>query len=371
MKVLHFYKSYYPDSFGGVEQVIYQLAEGAQANGIDTEVLFLSPQGAARNRPIGKHLSHCSKRDLQIASTAFSLSAFSDFKELAREADLVHYHFPWPFMDLVHFASRLNKPCVVSYHSDIVKQKTLLQLYKPLMHSFLSHMDRIVASSPNYVDTSEVLQRYREKIRVIPYGLDRSTYVSPSQQTLDKWQSRIGSKFFLFMGVLRYYKGLHILLEAMAGSPYPVVIAGAGPIENELREQAAQLGLTNLRLVGEVSEEDKAALFQLCYAVLFPSHLRSEAFGISLLEGAMYGKALISSEIGTGTTFVNIDGTTGIVVPPSAPATLRTAMDRLWSDPQLCETLGQQAKQRYESLFTSQHMVERYMLLYREVLDSR
>ena len=59
------------------------------------------------------------------------------------------------------------------------------------------------------------------------------------------------------------------------------------------------------------------ALLALSYAILFPSHLRSEAFGISLLEGAMFGKPLISSEIGTGTTYINIDGKTGVVVPPS------------------------------------------------------
>ena len=261
MKVLHFYKTYYPHSYGGVEQVIFQLAEGGRQLGLETEVLSLSPHGNERNQPIGRHIGHYAKRDIQLASTGFSLSAIGAFRELATSADVVHYHFPWPFMDLLHFIVPPGKPSLVSYHSDIVRQQMLLRLYSPLMERFLSSVGRIVAASPNYVQSSEVLQRHLSKVRVIPYGLDEATYAEPSPQVLERWRTQVGAEFFLFVGVLRYYKGLHILLEAAAGSPYPIVIAGAGPVENELREKTAQLGLTNLHLVGEVSEEDKSALF--------------------------------------------------------------------------------------------------------------
>ena len=368
MRILHFYKTYHPDSFGGIEQVIYQLAEGGTAYGIEAEVLYLSAQGPSRNQQVGKHISHSAKLDFQLASSSFSWSAFQDFARLAREVDLVHYHFPWPFMDMVHFASRLNKPTVVSYHSDIIKQKHLLRLYRPLMNRFLSSMNRIVAASPNYLHSSTVLQDHADKVCVIPYGLDRNTYAQPDEQRLATWKARVGERFFLFVGVLRYYKGLHILLDAMASTPYAVVIAGAGPIEQELKAHALRLGLQNLHFVGQVSEEDKAALFNLCYAVTFPSHLRSEAFGISLLEGAMYGKPLISSEIGTGTTYINIDGETGLVVPPSAPLALRQAMKTLWDNPSLAHRMGLAAQQRYEQLFTSERMTEAYATLYRDVL---
>ena len=113
------------------------------------------------------------------------------------------------------------------------------------------------------------------------------------------WKRVIGQNFFVFVGVLRYYKGLHILMEAAQNSAWPVVVIGAGPVENALREQARELGLLNVKFLGGVSEEDKVAILKLSYALVFPSHLRSEAFGISLLEGAMFGKPLISSEIGT------------------------------------------------------------------------
>ena len=180
----------------------------------------------------------------------------------------------------------------------------------------------------------------------------------------------MGDKFFLFVGVLRYYKGLHILLDAVANSDYPVVIVGAGPIEAELKAHAARLGLTHVLFVGALDEDDKVALLTLCYAVAFPSHLRSEAFGISLLEGALYGKPMISSEIGTGTTYINIDGDTGIVVPPSDPQALGQAMRQLWDNPQLAHDMGKRAAARYWELFTAEQMARSYTALYHELVAS-
>jgi len=201
-KVLHFYKTYYPDTMGGVEQVIFQLAEGGFAYGIESDVLTLTSRGRVRRERIGSHHVHRSNLDLHVASTGFSLSAFRDFTELAKQADIVHYHFPWPYMDMLHFATRLDKPAVVSYHSDIVKQKFLLKLYQPLMHKFLGSVDRIVAASPNYVASSPVLQRHLSKVSVIPYGLDEATYPVPSAESWILAQTFGSERFFLFVGAI-------------------------------------------------------------------------------------------------------------------------------------------------------------------------
>jgi rhamnosyl/mannosyltransferase len=173
----------------------------------------------------------------------------------------------------------------------------------------------------------------------------------------------------LFVGVLRYYKGLHILIEAAQGTDYPIVIVGAGPIEGELKAQVAQLGLNNIHFLGQLSDEDKVALLTLSYGVVFPSHLRSEAFGVSLLEGAMYGKPMISSEIGTGTTFINIADETGLVVPPSDPAALKQAMQYLWEHPEHAAEMGRRAEERYWKYFTAEKMVGAYAKLYRELVQ--
>jgi rhamnosyl/mannosyltransferase len=367
MRVLHFYKTYYPDSVGGIEQVIRQLCVGTGRLGVTNQVLSLSRDKHLEPFTFEGHAVHRVPLTFEIASNACSVAAIGELARMAAAADVVHYHFPWPFMDLAHFMARVKKPSLVTYHSDIVRQKHLLRLYQPLKHRFLQSVDTIVATSPNYMASSAVLDRYRDKTRVITYGLDRGTYPRPDPERLAHWRAKAGPRFFLFVGVLRYYKGLHILLDAVAGTDYPVVIVGAGPIEQELKAHAARLGLTNVMFVGAVDDLDKVALLELCYAVAFPSHLRSEAFGISLLEGAMFGKPMISSEIGTGTTYINVDQETGLVVPPSDPVALREAMRTLWDNPELAAAMGRRAEARYRELFTSEQMATSYTELYREL----
>lgn len=368
MKVLHFFKTYYPDTTGGIEQVIFQLCQGSRAFGVQGQVLTLSPNPSPERIQVADHSVVRVKENFNLASTGFSLSAFSTFKAMAAEADLVHFHFPWPMMDLVHFATRHGRPTVLSYHSDIIKQRTLLKLYAPLMNRMLGSMDRILVASPNYQRTSETLKPFADKTVVVPYGLDETAYPQVSAERQAHWQAQVPDKFFLFVGVLRYYKGLSTLLDALEGVDYPVLILGGGPQEQELKAQAERLQLRNVRFLGRLDDEDKACLLQLSHALVFPSHLRSEAFGISLLEASMYSKPMISCEIGTGTTFVNIDGETGLAVPPENPQALRGALRRLWDNPEEAARFGAQARARFEALFTAQRMCERTIEVYRQLV---
>ena len=368
MRVLHFFRTYYPDSYGGIEQVIFQLCEAMSPIGIESEVLSLSRNPAPESHLIGSHRAHYAKLNFEIASTGVSFAVIRSFRTLAAEADIVHYHYPWPFMDVVHFTARARKPTVVTYHSDIIRQKRLRYIYRPLERAFFNSVDTIVSTSPNYVATSPILRRYQHKLHVIPIGIDQARYPKVSEERRSYWRQRFGERFFLFVGMLRYYKGLHILLEAVTGAEYPVLIMGAGPVERDLRAQVEHLKANNVHFLGALPDEDKVALIELSAGVVFPSHLRAEAFGIFLLEGAMFAKPLISSEIGTGTTYINIDGETGIVVPPSDPSALRRAMDFIWTHPDEAVRLGNNARLRFQSLFTAQKMAGEYVALYKSVI---
>jgi len=369
MKILHFFKTYRPDTVGGVENVIYSLAEGSTSYGIESDVLFLSRRGRARDEALNNHTIHRSKLVLDVASTGLSYAVIKDFKELAARADVIHYHFPWPMMDVAHFLARHRKPSVVSYHADIVKQQALLAFYKPLMHQFFSQVNVIVASSPNYVNSSEVLQGYEDKIKVIPYGIE-DVSARVSTDAIAKWKDTCGQGFFLFVGKLRYYKGLSYLLQAAKITGLPVVIAGDGANEVEIRLEAENLGVRNVKFVGPVNEMDKAALLSLCRAFVFPSHLRSESFGISLLEAAMFSKPMITCEIGTGTTYVNLNRKTGLSVPPADPAALGSAMRQLWSDDSLVASYGAEARKRFNLLFTRKKMCDQYYQIYSRLIGN-
>lgn len=371
MRILHVYKSYYPDTVGGIEQVIAQLGCGLAALGDESRVFTLSPDPVPPVLKRAEGEVHRCRATVEIASNPLSIGAFREFRRQLEWADVVHYQFPWPFADLLHLACARGKPSVVSYQSDIVRQKSLMRAYAPLMERFLRSVDAIVATSPQYRESSPVLTRFAAKVRVIPNGIDEASYPSPSGASIEQWRSRVGEGFFLFVGVLRYYKGLETLLRAAKGFAGQVVIAGTGPELAHLQETAAREGLDNVRFVGAVSDDDKMCLLRLARAFVFPSHLRSEAFGMSLLEAAMAAKPMICCEIGTGTSYINADGETGFVVPPEDAQALRAAMQRFAGDAALARSMGAAARARYEALFTAAHMAQAYDAVYRELLSAR
>lgn len=371
LRILHVFKTYYPDTVGGIEQVIAQLGCALGDRGHENRIFTLSPHPhpPVLHRPEGQ--VHRSQRTIDVASVSLSLRALLEFREHAKWADVIHYQYPWPFADVLHFLWGRGKPTVVSYQSDIVKQKWGLKLYVPVRERFLRSVGAVVATSPGYRSSSDVLSRLKRKVPVIPNGLEESGYPQPTPELLERWRARLGRDFFLFVGVLRYYKGLHTLVEAARGFSGKVVIAGEGPEGESIRAQTAAAGLTNVEILGHVSEEDKICLLHLCRALVFPSHVRTEAFGMSLVEASMCGKPMVTCEIATGTTFVNLHGVTGFVVPPEDPEQLRGAMQRLLDDPAEAGRLGAAARRRFKELFTAEHMAQSYEGLYRELAAAR
>lgn len=368
LRVLHVFKLYLPDLHGGIQEVIRQLCQvTSRRYGVENRVLTVAQGPGPREIQLPEGLVVRCRLTLDAASTPMSLDMVGEFRRQRRWADIVHYHFPWPFGECLHLLSGPRTGSVVTYHSDIYKQRLLKILYGPFLHAFLRRVDRIVATSPNYLETSTDLARHRDRCQVIPIGLDQASYPPPFPETLARWEQRVGRDFFFFIGILRYYKGLQVLLAAAKDSSCRVVIAGSGPLERELRDQAAQLGLSNVTFAGYVGDQEKAALFSLARAVVFPSLYRSEAFGVSLLEGAMFGLPLITTEIGTGTSYVNQAGVTGLVVPPGDADALRQAMARLQADDALRSAMGAAARRRFADLFTADRMGDEYYRLYREI----
>ncbi len=371
MKVLHVYRTYFPDPPGGLQEAIRQICLATQDYGVENTIFTLSPNPVQSEieRPEGRVI-RCRSWAAPASCDLGGFSAFRQFRRLAREADVVHYFFPWPFADLLHLWACPKKPSVTTYISDIVRQRWLGTVYAPLMWKTLTGTQAIVANAPAYAQTSPVLSApsLRDRVRVIPLGIDERSYPHDGDVgVLRRLSLGETEPFFLFIGVLRYYKGLHTLLQAAASVSARVVIAGSGPEDSALQEQARQLGLTNVVFAGQVTDAEKVALLKHCRALVLPSHLRSEAYGMVLVEAAMFGKPMISCEIGTGTSYVNADGETGIVVPPESPAELVRAMNRLIEDEALAQRYGQAARLRYERMFSGEALGKAYAALYQDV----
>lgn len=367
MRVLHVFKTYFPDPEGGIQEAIRQICQATQLLGVNSTVFCLSPHWQpARLEEDNGQVTWRSRSFAAPASCDLGgPDAWRLFSSLAKEHDLIHYHFPWPFADLLHVTVRPRAPSVMTYHSDIVRQSSLAKFYAPLMWRMLMSMDRIVATSLNYLKTSPVLsdERLKNRVRIIPLGIEDLA----SGQAL---QSLGGaSPYILFVGVLRYYKGLQTLLQAAGQVKARILIAGDGPRGTELRKMAGGLRLTNVEFLGRVSHEEKLRLLAGCSGFVLPSHQRSEAFGMSLVEAAMFSKPMVSCEIGTGTTFINTHMETGLIVPPGDPIALAEALNRLLDEPDLSARLGRKARERYESLFSASALGIAYAELYREVVE--
>jgi glycosyltransferase involved in cell wall biosynthesis len=197
MRVLHVFKTYYPDSFGGVEQVIRQLSAATSQMGLSNRVFTLSRQATVT--PLlhdGATAIVRAQTHVDLASTPMSFNAASAFRDEVRQADLIHYHYPWPFGDLLHLMAGQSKPAVLTYHSDIVRQRILMHAYKPLLRQFFANVRAIVSTSPNYLQSSALLQEYRDKTTVIPIGLDENSYPAPREERSEYWKSQVGENFW-------------------------------------------------------------------------------------------------------------------------------------------------------------------------------
>ncbi|MDX1735879.1 MAG: glycosyltransferase, partial [Halioglobus sp.] len=230
MKVLHVYRTYFPDSQGGVQEAIRQIARSTLAHGVENRVFTLSEEPVPAQIQSDEAGIVRVKQHFEIASCGFALSGLNEFRRQTEWADIVHYHYPWPYGDLLHLMAGSPGPSVVTYHSDIVRQQFLSFVYRPVMDRFLGSMDSIIATSPNYAATSKTLERFSSRIDIVPIGLEEASYPDPDQDFIDRVAADYGRDFFLFIGVWRYYKGLHILLKAMQGSSSRVVVVGSGPI---------------------------------------------------------------------------------------------------------------------------------------------
>lgn len=366
MKILHIYKSYYPFSVGGVEQHIHSLSESLHAANITSAIL--TTHDSYQTGMVGKSQVHYLPATFNIASCPISFSLLKNFRRLSDDFDILHYHFPWPCADLTQLLTQTRQPVVVTYHSDIVRQKWLKFIYQPVMQLFLKRADVIIASSDSYRRSSPVLRQYANKTTVIPFGLDCTQYPAPDPEILARWRRQVGDNFFLFVGVLRYYKGLDFLLEAVRDTPIRVVIAGAGPEAVRLIGLKNAYKMNNVSFVGQITEQDKAALYQLCRAAVAPSHLRTEAFCLSLLESLIFGKPAISTELGTGTSFVNQHQVSGLVVPPADPQALKAAMQLLLTDEALYQRLTLGTQTHYKQYFTTDMMREKHVQTYRQLM---
>lgn len=366
MRILHIYKDYYP-VVGGMENHIRLLAEGAVKQGLEVTVLVTSLTHSTDIQEMNGVRIIKAGRLATLASTPLSSALFLWVRRL--KPDITHLHSPYPWGEMSHLMFGQNQRTVITYQSDIVRQKSLLKLYRPFLRRILRRADRIIATSPQYIQSSPHLSQVADKCVVIPLGIDLERFQKARKEEVKELRSKYSPPLLLFVGILRYYKGLEYLIRAMRHVNARLLVVGSGPMAQAWQSLAADLGLAHkIFFVGRVEDEDLPAYYQACDLFILPASHRSEAFGTVQVEAMACGKAVICTELGTGTSYVNVDGETGLVVPARDADALARAINRLLSDEASRAQMGERGKKRAMQEFSHEVMIDRVLALYESLL---
>ncbi len=378
LRVLHVYKDYFPPVAGGMEKHIHTLAHRQVQQGFEVTVLATNPApfpyslrtGVEQDGPVRVLRAG---RLATVASTP--LSPRQLLYQATLTADVAHLHFPYPPGEIANLLWGRARVTVITYHSDVVRQQRILRLYRPLLRRVLARADAIIVSSPAYARSSSELQAVARDVHPIPLGIELAPFLHVDRARAATIRERVWGReadvpLALFVGRLRYYKGLDVLLHALVQVPeLHLWVIGTGPMGKPWRQLARRLGLDRrVVFLGNVPEADLPLYYAAADLFVLPSTSRAEAFGLVLVEAMASGLPVISTELGTGTSFVNVHGETGWVVPPGAPGALAEALNFLFSHPAERARMGRSARERARKEFDAGVMAERIAALYRQLL---
>jgi glycosyltransferase involved in cell wall biosynthesis len=361
--VVHVGKFYRP-RFGGIESHVEALC-GELQRSMDIHVLVANDSRRGEECVIDGVTVSRVAQSMNIAGAPVCPAMALKIRK--NRPDIVHLHLPNPGGVLALLASGYRGRIVVTWHSDVIRQHWLAKIFYPLQRILLKKSSAIVASSPNYIQSSLELSRFKNLCHVIPYGIDFHKFQNSDPAAVTSIRERFGPKIVLTVGRLVYYKGVEHAVRAMTMIGANLLIIGNGPLKQTLQRQARELGVADrVFFLGEV-EGSISPYYQASDVFILPSIFRSEAFGIVQLEAMACGKPVVNTHLASGVPFVSIDGETGITVPPGSPEAIANAVNRLLDDRELRETYGCAAARRVRTEFSLDLMARRTMDMYDEV----
>lgn len=360
--------AHYYGPLGGIERVVYQFCQGLKGRYAVRAVV-------SNTEPVTTHSVEEGVPVTRVARLLhvrrMSLCPSFPYWLRASDPDLVHVHMTNPMAEASLLFSGLRCKLIATYHMDVTRQRLLNIPYSPLQKLFLDRAEVITTSSENFARTSPVLSRYLHKVRVLPYGLAENALVETerSRALLAELRRDVTSPVVLFVGRLIHYKGVEVLVEAMREVEATCLIVGEGYLKGALERRIAELGLEGrVRLVGRIEDQELVAYYDRADVFALPSVNRTESYGLTQIEAMSRGTPVVCTEVGTGTSFINLHGETGLVVPPGDSGALAGAINAILSDEKLKIRLGDNGRARATTVFTERKMLENLRALYEEVL---
>lgn len=364
MKILQLGK-FWP-VMGGVEKVMFDLTQGLSERGIECDMLCAASDGPTQEiRLNAKGRVVAVNSLLKAKSTMISPVMISRLRRTAADYDIIHVHHPDPMAALALYLSGYKGRVVLHWHSDILRQRILKQLYLPLQGWLLKRADTVICTSPNYAEGSSELQIAAPKLKCIPIGV---APVKPDEKRVSEIAQEVaGRKVIFSLGRLVPYKGYHNLILAARDLPddYLVVIAGSGPLEPQLKKLIADNRLgSKVIMPGRISDRDRDAWMAVASVFCLPSVEKTEAFGIVLIESMSIGLPLITTVIpGSGTSWVNAHGISGSNVSRNCPQEIAEAAINIIDNGRLGD-YRENARKRWVEKFTVGRFIDNIVNLY-------
>lgn len=377
MRPLHFGKLL-PPPYAGVEAHVDMLLRALHPEVNGTLVSCGNPQDAQTRRDEFPYRLIVERFYGRLASAPVAPGMVAAVRrELASgRCNLLHLHAPNPLGDVAGLLCACKAPVVMSWHSDVVRQRKLLRLYGPIQRRIIDRADRIVVATPHHFTSSEQLQRpgVEAKLHVVPYGIDFSGLdaAHADERTTERLnQFAAGRPVLLTVGRHIYYKGYEYLIAALARlrNDAVLVMVGTGPLGEALRLQAQELGVADRVLfMGEVGRGELVAAYHRCDVFTLPSIEPSEAFGIASAEAMACGRPTVVCELNNGVNHLNQAGRTSLAVPPRDVPALVDALDMLLRDGAARDRMGVAASDWVRRAFGIDAMRRETLDLYRQLL---
>ena len=292
----------------------------------------------------------------------------------AQPFQIAHLHFPDPMSHLAALALPRTVRTVITWHSDIVRQKNILKAYWPFLKRFVARADAVIAATPAHFASMQQLAALSRpgQRATVPYGFDFDRLRAPHPMAA-ALRAAHGGRIVFALGRHVYYKGFEYLVRAMrAVTNAKLLLGGSGPLTDELKRIAIAEGIADrVVFTGRIPESELPAYYQACDVFCLPSVEPSEAFGIVQLEAMACGKPVVCSDLKNGVNWVNPDGVTGLAVPPRDERALALALTKLLEDRDLRERLGAAAASRAATQFSLAALREGTLAVYRRVLEKR
>lgn len=367
-KVLQINKLYFPH-IGGVENTVQDIVEGLKDK-VHFEVLACESKGRGKRKVIGGTLIKKASSLGIVWSMPIAPSFPYLLKQAMEKADILHFHLPFPLAVLSYLmVSPLSckKRIVITWHSDIIRQRAFLRFYAGALRSFLRKSDRIIVTSPIMLENSPFLKHVRDRCRVVPSGISKYWFEKPNDSS-PLLKGMPCSNTILFVGRLCYYKGVEYLIDAMEAIDANLVIVGDGALRSALEERAKAKGVDHKTFfVGKCSQEELRRWYHYCDVFVFPSVEPSEALGLVQMEAMAAGKPVVNTNLPTGVPYVSVHGETGFTVSPRNSRELAQAVNRILKDEDLKLKFSINARHRVLELFTVDRMISEIYQIYLEL----